>query len=777
MENRDLAVGLTRARTEDDVVDLLTQAGFWDSAENWRPYGDMENNFSTIGNQQSHADAALVEKLTNSIDAVLLKECLKRGIDPAGDDAPPSMAEAMEQFFGIRNGQISELTQKERAKLAREGIILAEVDGKTNANVVIADFGEGQTPARMPDTILSLNKSNKARIAFVQGTYNMGGTGALSFCRGEYNIQVILSRRCPDISDKSDPTHDNWSVTVVRHEHPTGNMRNSIYTYLVDEATRLPLQFSGETLEGIVPMPHGEEFAEMEYGTYIKLFNYDLTGYTGPIMFDFHYRLAALMPRIAYPIMLHESRDYKGHGLKATLSGLQARLADDRDNKIEEGFPDSSVLHVDGQKITCQIYLFKEGDSTSKNAKQPARNYRKDDGILFTINGQTHATMLDTIFNRVKLPFLAKSLLVIVDCSELDGIHRESMFMTSRDRLRNSAFSKDVEKAIKELLSSHQGLAKIQHDRQEKAVKGRLADDKPLQDVLQGILKSSPVLSTILLKGTRLSSPFASPGGKEPQPPFEGKRFPTFFTIKGSKGGTYRKGVPIDHGCRIQFKTDAVNDYFTREIDPGMFVLERDGANCDWLAKSFNLFNGTANLTLELPRGCSVGDTISFVAKVVDPCLPMGGMECPFDVNVLEPAGKYPSGAKHKPKKQESLSMPKVVELHQKDLGSGVPITEQDIMTFADTGESKQFYLYLDNPYLLSELKAERDPARRSLLSARFKYSLTLIGMGALSYCQSEKDRNPESDLDEAEEVRKVSAMIGPLIIPLITSMADLKLE
>jgi hypothetical protein len=34
----------------------------------------------------------------------------------------------------------------------------------------------------MPETILSLARSNKMYIPFVQGQFNQGGTGALRFC-------------------------------------------------------------------------------------------------------------------------------------------------------------------------------------------------------------------------------------------------------------------------------------------------------------------------------------------------------------------------------------------------------------------------------------------------------------------------------------------------------------------------------------------------------------------------------------------------------------------
>lgn len=44
-----------------------------------------------VSNQQSSAVVALVEKLVNSIDAVLTAECFRRGIDPKSPYAPKSM--------------------------------------------------------------------------------------------------------------------------------------------------------------------------------------------------------------------------------------------------------------------------------------------------------------------------------------------------------------------------------------------------------------------------------------------------------------------------------------------------------------------------------------------------------------------------------------------------------------------------------------------------------------------------------------------------------------
>ena len=60
---------------------------------NWYPYGgktrDDRSNFSTFENQQARSGAALVEKITNSIDALLLKKCKQQNIDDYVEEISP----------------------------------------------------------------------------------------------------------------------------------------------------------------------------------------------------------------------------------------------------------------------------------------------------------------------------------------------------------------------------------------------------------------------------------------------------------------------------------------------------------------------------------------------------------------------------------------------------------------------------------------------------------------------------------------------------------------
>src|SRR5204862_6802195 len=100
-----LCMRLLRADTENDVIEILKNAGFWDNTDAWRLYGDKEGNFAQAGNQQALPEAAFVEKIVNCCDSRLMDECLKRGIDPESNDAPRNVRDAFAMFFENRRAE------------------------------------------------------------------------------------------------------------------------------------------------------------------------------------------------------------------------------------------------------------------------------------------------------------------------------------------------------------------------------------------------------------------------------------------------------------------------------------------------------------------------------------------------------------------------------------------------------------------------------------------------------------------------------------------------
>src|ERR1035437_105551 len=104
---KNLALELINADSENEVIKILRKRQLWDNKQAWKEVNASTGNWSTIGSQQSSADAALVEKIVNSVDAVLMRECKRRGIKPDSLEAPASIPEAQKEYFGIFNGKLS----------------------------------------------------------------------------------------------------------------------------------------------------------------------------------------------------------------------------------------------------------------------------------------------------------------------------------------------------------------------------------------------------------------------------------------------------------------------------------------------------------------------------------------------------------------------------------------------------------------------------------------------------------------------------------------------
>src|SRR6266540_763845 len=212
MRDDALLKELLAAEDEAAVLDSLNSRKLLQSADRWRYLGNMPNNQSVVHGQQSSPAAALVEKFTNALDAILLRYCKMSGIDPRGSKAPQTMSRAVEQFFG-------EITSKEGGeirKFAEQNMVLYATGSKARPSLSLYDAGEGQLPENFPGTFCSLiygsaDGSYKGAIPFVQGRFNMGGTGVLPFCSDKYKLQLIVSRVPPEVAKS---TEHEWAYTL-----------------------------------------------------------------------------------------------------------------------------------------------------------------------------------------------------------------------------------------------------------------------------------------------------------------------------------------------------------------------------------------------------------------------------------------------------------------------------------------------------------------------------------------------------------------------------------
>jgi hypothetical protein len=834
VDAKKLALALLHAETEEDVVAVLKESELWDNPDVWRLYGDRDSNYATIGNQQSRPEAALVEKIVNAVDTRLLAECLLRGIDPESSAAPSSVREAVGIFFegkkpkGESGGRLAEWGRKLIQE--QEAFITLAVTGAKPPEspcITLVDLGEGQTPERMPDTFLSIDRSNKLRVPFVQGKFNMGGTGALKFC-GVNSLQLIISRRHPGILKQwgkhpkwgsADKRATEWSVTVVRRERPsgaTGEVRNSVYKYLAPwGADQSPgrgevLSFEATSIKAM-PEQNRPYDREIEHGSIIKLYEYDVKGFGSHALQPdgLLSRTELLLPQIALPVRMHECRAYRGDPSRSfanTLVGVRARLQDNPN--LEKGYPSSVPITLRADKLGAQIYAF-QGDK--------ADSYRKNEGVIFTINGQTHGSLPKTFFDRsrVKMGRLAKSLLVVVDCSALSVSAREDLFMNSRDRLSNGELRKALEEELEDAIGRHPGLRELREARRNQEIEDRLQDSKPLEDVLDSILKTSPTLSKLFLLGQRLSRPHRAEtsaskgggqGGDTGKGEFKGRPHPTFFRFYGEKdSANLLRAAELGRRCRIRFETDVENGYFDRTNNPGHYhVAVLDGPlEGKQLDHNLILFNGVANWSINLPTDrlqsgdeltleCSVSDdTLAdpFVnvarIRIVEQQERPGGPGSRKKREAGGPAKDGGTGANGNAGKglqsgltsEGGLLLPPIIEVKENDENwKRHGFDESTACKVIDDSEDNKprfvFYINVDNLFLRTDMKGGGGDV--AVAKKKFIWSNVLIGLALIHDNRIRKGRvasdapSGVEDPPVTQQIDRVTKALAPFMVPMI---------
>jgi hypothetical protein len=291
---------------------------------------------------------------------------------------------------------------------------------------------------------------------------------------------------------------------------------------------------------------------------------------------------------------------------------------------------------------------------------------------------------------------------------------------------------------------------------------------------------------------------------QENEQPYSGKRFPTYFKFKGKDYGfVLERETHCNMRCRINFETDADNDYFSRTLETGEFSLLSIVDGNKLPVSNFtgpNLHNGIATLSVRLPEDAEVGSSVEFLATVTDPYRAQPFKNC-FRVLVkpeAPPSGgegirrKPPSTDDGKGREQPAgITLPKIIEVTEEEW----PTHEFDKLTalkIKDAGAGEQdgadepnvtrydFFINVDNLYLKTEMKSQKADA--SLLKARFMYGMVLVGLGMLQQDmtdQSNKNDDANSDEDEGcgnveERVQRVTRALAPIILPMIDSLGAL---
>lgn len=753
MNYKTIFINLYSAKDEFEVQNIIDSNKSIFNDSNWKPLGDNPSNYGVVKNQQSNPIAALIEKATNAIDAILTKECLATGINPKSTEAPKSMDGAILKFFPDNNWDLPSFRKKQAENIQ----IIADGKGPRTqrsqyaTSVIVYDNGEGQHPEKFEDTFLSLLRGNKNDIHFVQGKYNMGGSGAIVFC-GKKRYQLIASKRYTNDGD--------FGFTLVR-EHPkkdSDQAKETWYEYLLIDG-KIP-SFPIDSLDlGL----HNRKF---ETGTILKLYSYQFPkGYSGFAQ-DLNQSINEFLFQPALPILTVDTKERYPNNkvLENDLFGLKRRLAAEESEYLDESFSEQFSDDVFGKmKVSCYVFKTKVKDYDLKKTKKiiQDRYFKNSMVVMFSLNGQTHGHYTSEFITRsLKLNLLKSHLLIHVDCTEMKYNFRKELFMASRDRLKGGDEVEFLRQYLAKKLSAKDGrLADIEKKRKQAV---DIDTSSNTNELLKNFTKNLPLDSELAkllsqtfkldIKKEKKKEGNKKRSSSENEPtPFEPKRFPSFFQVDAKNSDqTEVAKIPLNGEKTIRFSTDVANDYFDRIDEPGDLQVsilnikpnETDGGiepgEPKEIGEVFNVVKSSPNkgkirISLNPKDELNVGDSVQIKANLSSP---NGDLEELFWVRIAD-NNKPKEKAPKKEADDDLLGLPELVFAYQNpsdDLKTAVSWSSVETATGLEIGFGtvmipdaegdtlKRIFINMDSSVLKNFKSKEKNINQDQLELANRKY-------------------------------------------------------
>jgi len=582
---KNLCVDLVKADTTKEVKKILSRYNLWDNLDYWAPLGENESNWPVIGVQSTESDRALVEKIVNSTDSILINECKIKGIDPESTMAPETVKKAMIDLIGISRGSFEETNSEKLKELENKlGVVVSGLSrNEGNGSYTIYDKGEGQAPEDFKNTFTQITNSNKNKIPFVQGKFGMGGLGVLRFVNE--GLQLIISRKNPSIKGLYS---DKIGFTITRKFPISEGEKNHVFRYLkinggIPSFNFEPLQILPAKINGLVQ----NYVKNWEFGAYIKLYEYDsnLSKSVGDSKLG--YRLSMLIPEPVVPIQLWDVRSPNkqetGFYNWSTKGFIQESKTKYRKEQLENnGKPIGGAFSINEQKIKVRIYVLKYKFKNNRgNVREPrieSWHGNQNSSIVFTLNGQANGYLSSSFYTskRVGLSQIKDKIITVVDCSEMNNESISLFFNNNREQIVKNDFSESIKKKLEEILKNDTKLKEIKDSHRVEKYKDSQTIDKPIEKMLSKIIEKHNILSKIFNKKGKITDPFGNRPNLNGQNKIKLQKFPTFFKIE-KKDNQFTKTNPRNiqetKNIRIKFLTDASDDYITRDEDEGNYNL------------------------------------------------------------------------------------------------------------------------------------------------------------------------------------------------------------
>jgi hypothetical protein len=268
-------------------------------------------------------------------------------------------------------------------------------------------------------------------------------------------------------------------------------------------------------------------------------------------------------------------------------------------------------------------------------------------------------------------------------------------------------------------------------------------------------------------------------------------------------GKTLPRDANLNSQVRIQFVTDAENDYFRRDDEPGEMKLFQviDGElrpARNW--RTPTVFEGSVTLALSLPAEAEVGNILTYQAHVTDasrlePFVNEFVLTVKAEREVQVPRPSQSPGPKpDKPGEQSGkdaqtdsrLAAPNPTDVWEKDWDTHDPrfdkFTAMHIKRPPGSDENSaifDYFINMNNIFIDQAIKEK--PRRVHEIRDRYKFGMTLITLAVIRHdlearkragpVKAEDDERPERQ-DVRDMVAEVTSAIAPFLLPLVDSLS-----
>lgn len=783
MNSKELCLRILSAESEDAVSAIIDEVPELSDPANWYPIDGRETNFNVVTNQASTGSKALTELCTNMVDAMLLKHAHLNGIVPTGPGAPKSVTDAVRDLVrlkGARSGVLAEVDDEKYLREFAEKSLVIGITGSTRRGeslcFTFTDNGEGQHPDDFEDTFLSLSKGNKSNIPFVQGKYNMGSSGVLTYC-GNHWYKLIVSRRY-------DATGE-WGWTLVRRR-PGGGMPVAEYFKHNGNIPSFPcLEMHPMRFQNGPQKGTPDEKVVIASGTIVKLYKYQLESAS-----DFRYVREALNQNLVSTVLPFRLMDYT---VRPQRTGRRAQGVDERslygmefmllhrysrdtspagdDEPIEEHGEDHHVGEVDHTElgnISIRAIVLKQ----LPGWLEPRRNTAR---VFHIVNGQVQFTENRAYLSaNCKLSGLKDRVVIIVDASNLSEAAHNDVWKGDREKIRATGIGLLYRNQVTDVIKDSDFLKELQQQIAREETE-QIAEQSRV-DLFQDLVDQDPSIAQLLPGGTLVKIPGGIGRGKPEPEEWIGKYSPTFLELVGKRVRENGAEIAINGTRNVTFKTDVANNYLTRPDNKGRVLTFPVLGNK--FSRTDTLRNG--NLTIKfqaMENWVQPGDTMSFSVALLDGAMPEQ-VSADLTLRVVETRETDNGGGRNKGKggsddangdtltEQRALPPSKWLTRDGRAIGEDETspwppdFTEQDGGRVEDLGEGHQmYYINYDNAHFRRVLDSQRNEIDKKVVAEQYRMGM-LVTMLSIedAYARMPLDERKAELEEHIDDIRRLAA-------------------